>query len=153
MLADPAGPAVDAGQRLEQARGPVGGPGDGRPDRPGRAVQRGQDRGGLGQDLAELLRRVGVDGDAPADAEPAAAAAVGSGGAEVEGADRDVQLQSGQRAHPADGAGEQPAVAVLAVGDHLAGPDLRRAGDRARRERGDEQVGVGDVVAQRRMHP
>ena len=68
---------------------------------------------------------------------------------ELERPDRHVQLQSGDRARVADRARVRLAPAGLQLGDHAHRLDLGRAGHRAGREAGAEQVGVARVVAER----
>ena len=68
--------------------------------------------------------------------------------ADLERADRDAQLEPGERAREADRAGVGLAAGRLQLGDHVERGELRRAGDRAGRERRAQQVGVADAVAQ-----
>ena len=69
----------------------------------------------------------------------------------LERPDRHVQLESRQRARVADRAGVGLAPGRLELGDHAHRLDLRRAGDRAGRERRTQQVGVADLRPQRAL--
>ena len=89
----------------------------------------------LHQALLQLAARIGVGHHAAPRAEPDSLAA------RLERADRHVQLQPRNRAGVADRPCVGLASARLELGDHPHGADLGRAGDRARRERGAQELG------------
>ena len=91
-------------------------------------ADRGEQRRGLRRRLARLLLPIGVGDDAAAGAEPDARAA------DLEGADRDAQLEARERAREADRAGVGLAAGRLELRDHVERGQLRRARDRAGRE-------------------
>ena len=98
----------------------------------------------LAERLAQLAVRVGVRHDRRPAAEPRA----------PRRGPRSVRMatfssQPGDRARVADRAGVGLALGALQRGDHVQRLDLRRAGDRAGRERGAHQVRVGRALAQR----
>jgi hypothetical protein len=103
----------------------------------------GEERRGLDQALGVFGGGVGVGHDAAARAEPRPARR------ELEGADGDVELQAGDRGSEADRAGVGLAGGQLELVDDLERADLGGTGDRAGRERGPDQVAVGDAVGQR----
>src|SRR5438552_13308300 len=97
-----------------------------------RAADRGRDWPCLEQGLVELSMWIGVGDDAAAGAQPEAASA------QLERADRDAELETGYRADVTDRAGVCLAPRWLELRDHAHRLHLRRAGNRAGRERGAE---------------
>ena len=111
------------------------------------AGARGRDhRARLHEALLELALRDRVGHDAAARAHPDPLAA------HLERPDRDVQLQARDRARESDRAGVRLASAGLELGDHPHRLDLRRARDRAGRERGAQEVRVAGLGAQPPAH-
>ena len=106
-------------------------------------AERGEQRSGLGEALVVFGRVVGVGDDAAAGAEPDPARR------ELEGADRDVELEARDRGAVADRAGVDLARRRLQLVDDLEGAHLRGAGDRAGREGRPDQVAVGGAGAER----
>ena len=144
-------------QRLEDAEGgvgPVGSAGE-RRDRRHAAharlldqprARRRDHRARLHEALLELALGHGVGHDPAARAHPDALVA------DLERPDRHVQLEPGHRARVAERAGVRLAAAGLELGDHAHRLDLRRAGHRAGREAGAQQVGVAGVGPKRARH-
>ena len=109
-------------------------------------AERSDERARLVERLADLGVGVGVGDDPSAGADPGAAAG------DLEGADRDVELQAGDRAREPGGAGVDVPRGALQLADHVQRLDLRGAGHRPGRERRAQQIRVADALAQAPGH-
>ena len=101
---------------------------------------------GLVEAFVELTLGVRVGHDTAPDPEPDLPVC------QLEGPDRDVQLETRQGARDPDRTGVNLSTGSLECAHELHRPDLRGASDRARREGGPQQVGVGHPIAQLACH-